>query len=83
MVRQGIGGVDWCAAELRGRWRAAYAVCGDGNGCGGGGYYGPQGFPEMRGGDVGAAKIAAQALDEAAAGRLWSECERLTGVEML
>ena len=48
-----------------------------------GGYYGPQGFQEMRGGDVGPAKIAAQALDEGAAGRLWSECERLTGVEFL
>jgi NAD(P)-dependent dehydrogenase (short-subunit alcohol dehydrogenase family) len=47
-----------------------------------GGYYGPQGFQEMRGGDVGPAKIAPQALDEAAAARLWSECERLTGVEL-
>jgi NAD(P)-dependent dehydrogenase (short-subunit alcohol dehydrogenase family) len=45
-----------------------------------GGYYGPQGFLETRGGDVGPAKVAAQALDEAAAARLWSECERLTGV---
>jgi NAD(P)-dependent dehydrogenase (short-subunit alcohol dehydrogenase family) len=47
-----------------------------------GGYYGPQGFQEMRGGDVGPAKIAPQALDEAAAARLWSECEKLTGVEL-
>jgi NAD(P)-dependent dehydrogenase (short-subunit alcohol dehydrogenase family) len=45
-----------------------------------GGYYGPQGFLETRGGDVGPAKVAAQALDEAAAARLWSECERLTEV---
>jgi NAD(P)-dependent dehydrogenase (short-subunit alcohol dehydrogenase family) len=45
-----------------------------------GGYYGSQGFLETRGGDVGPAKVAAQALDEAAAARLWSECERLTGV---
>jgi NAD(P)-dependent dehydrogenase (short-subunit alcohol dehydrogenase family) len=53
------------------------------SGAEGGGYYGPQGFQEMRGGDVGPAKIAAQALDEGAAGRLWSECEALTGVEFL
>jgi NAD(P)-dependent dehydrogenase (short-subunit alcohol dehydrogenase family) len=48
-----------------------------------GGYYGPQGFLEMRGGDVGPAKVAPQALDEAAAARLWCECERLTGVSLL
>jgi NAD(P)-dependent dehydrogenase (short-subunit alcohol dehydrogenase family) len=48
-----------------------------------GGYYGPQGFREMRGGDVGPAKIAPQALDEAAAARLWSDCERLTGLTLL
>jgi NAD(P)-dependent dehydrogenase (short-subunit alcohol dehydrogenase family) len=45
-----------------------------------GGYYGPQGFLEMRGGDVGVAKVAAQALDVGAAGRLWGECERMSGV---
>jgi len=48
-----------------------------------GGYYGPQGFQEMRGGDVGPATIAAQALDRDAAARLWSECERLTGLKLL
>lgn len=48
-----------------------------------GGYYGPQGWQEMRGGDAGPAKIAAQALDEAAAARLWGECERLTGISFL
>jgi NAD(P)-dependent dehydrogenase (short-subunit alcohol dehydrogenase family) len=48
-----------------------------------GGYYGPQGFQEMRGGDVGVAKVAAQALDQAAAARLWNECERLTGISLL
>jgi NAD(P)-dependent dehydrogenase (short-subunit alcohol dehydrogenase family) len=47
-----------------------------------GGYYGPQGFEEMRGGDVGVAKVASQALDEAAAARLWNECERLTGLSL-
>jgi NAD(P)-dependent dehydrogenase (short-subunit alcohol dehydrogenase family) len=48
-----------------------------------GGYYGPQGFLEMRGGDVGEAKVAAQARDQAAAVRLWSLCEELTGVSFL
>lgn len=48
-----------------------------------GGYYGPQGFEEMRGGDAGPAKIAPQALDQADAARLWSECERLTGISLL
>jgi NAD(P)-dependent dehydrogenase (short-subunit alcohol dehydrogenase family) len=48
-----------------------------------GGYYGPQGLLEMRGGDAGLAKVAPQALDQAAAARLWSECERLTGISLL
>ena len=48
-----------------------------------GGYYGPQGLLEMRGGDVGLARVAAQALDQAAAARLWSECERLSGISLL
>jgi NAD(P)-dependent dehydrogenase (short-subunit alcohol dehydrogenase family) len=49
----------------------------------GGGYYGPQGFQEMRGGDVGEAKVAPQATDAAAAARLWTICEELTGTRML
>jgi hypothetical protein len=49
----------------------------------GGGYYGPQGFQEMRGGDVGEAKMSQQALDEAAAKRLWETCEELTGVRFM
>ncbi|WP_213805664.1 oxidoreductase [Granulicella sp. dw_53] len=49
----------------------------------GGGYYGPQGFREMRGGDVGEGKVAPQALDRAAAARLWGACEDLTGVRFL
>ena len=49
----------------------------------GGGYYGPQGFLEMRGGDVGAAKISPKALNLDDAGRLWTECELLTGVRFL
>jgi hypothetical protein len=48
-----------------------------------GGYYGPQGFQEMRGDDVGPASIASQALDATAAARLWESCERLTGVKFL
>ena len=48
-----------------------------------GGYYGPQGLLETRGGDVGVAKVAPQALDQEAAARLWSECERLTGISLL
>jgi NAD(P)-dependent dehydrogenase (short-subunit alcohol dehydrogenase family) len=48
-----------------------------------GGYYGPQGFQEMRGDDVGPAKVAPQARDTAAAARLWQVCEKLTGVGFL
>jgi hypothetical protein len=48
-----------------------------------GGYYGPQGFLEMRGGDVGPAKIAPQALDQRVAAQLWNECEIFTGISML
>jgi NAD(P)-dependent dehydrogenase (short-subunit alcohol dehydrogenase family) len=48
-----------------------------------GGYYGPQGFQEMRGEDVGPAKVAPQAGDTAAATRLWQVCEELTGVRFL
>lgn len=45
-----------------------------------GAYYGPRGFGEMRGETVGPAKIAPQALDQAAAKRLWQICEELTEV---
>ena len=45
-----------------------------------GGYYGPQGFQEMRGEVVGPAKVAPHARDSAAAARLWKICEDLTGV---
>jgi NAD(P)-dependent dehydrogenase (short-subunit alcohol dehydrogenase family) len=48
-----------------------------------GGYYGPQGFQEMRGEDIGPAKVAPQALDTAAASRLWQTCEDLTGVKFI
>jgi hypothetical protein len=49
----------------------------------GGGYYGPQGFQEMRGGDVGDAKVSEQARDTAVATRLWATCEELTGVRFM
>ncbi len=48
-----------------------------------GGYYGPQGFAETRGEDVGPAKVFPQALDEPAAKRLWSTAEDFTGVRYL
>ena len=49
----------------------------------GGGYYGPQSFFEMRGGDAGTAKVAPQANSRQDAARLWSICEELTGVRYL
>lgn len=48
-----------------------------------GGYYGPLGLFEARGKQVGAAKIAPQARNEADAKRLWQVCETLTGTGML
>jgi len=48
-----------------------------------GGYYGPQGFAEWRGGNVGPAKVARQALNHASAARLWTECEQLTGTRFV
>jgi NAD(P)-dependent dehydrogenase (short-subunit alcohol dehydrogenase family) len=44
-----------------------------------GGYYGPDGFQELKGYPV-AAKIAPAAKDVEVAKRLWAESERLTGV---
>jgi NAD(P)-dependent dehydrogenase (short-subunit alcohol dehydrogenase family) len=49
----------------------------------GGAYYGSQGLMEMRGGDVGPAKVADAAKDEAARRRLWEVCEELTGVSLV
>ena len=46
----------------------------------GGHYYGPQGFQEMRGGDVGPAEMSPEALDVNAQRKLWERCEQLTGV---
>lgn len=45
----------------------------------GGAYYGPDGAMEVRG-DVAPARVARQARNADAAGRLWSLSERLTGV---
>jgi NAD(P)-dependent dehydrogenase (short-subunit alcohol dehydrogenase family) len=49
----------------------------------GGAYYGPQGFQEMRGGDVGLAQVAPQALGPAINQRLWTACQDLSGVSYL
>ena len=49
----------------------------------GGGYYGPQGFREMRGGDVGIATIEPQAKKLDDSERLWNICEELTGTKFL
>ncbi len=46
----------------------------------GGHSYGPQGFLEMRGGDVGPAEMSRGALDVNAQRKLWERCEQLTGV---
>lgn len=48
-----------------------------------GGYYGPQGFQEMRGGDSGPAKVAPPARIATDAARLWAVCQDLTGVRYL
>ena len=48
-----------------------------------GGYYGPQGWREMRGGDVGEAEVAPQALEPVTAACLWSACETLTCMRYL
>ena len=48
-----------------------------------GGYYGPQGFQEMSGDEVGRAVVAPQARDASAAARLWQICEELTSVRFL
>jgi NAD(P)-dependent dehydrogenase (short-subunit alcohol dehydrogenase family) len=48
-----------------------------------GGYYGPQGFQEMKGDEVGEATVTPQARDTTAASRLWQICEELTGVHFL
>ena len=45
-------------------------------------YYGPQGFLEMRGGDVGPAKISSAARDTAAQQRLWEICAELTATDL-
>jgi hypothetical protein len=47
------------------------------------GYYGPQGFLEIRGATVGNAKVSPQANDLAAATRLWQVCEAASGQHLL
>lgn len=46
----------------------------------GGGYYGPLGFQEMCGDEIGPATIEPHANDAEAAARLWDVCEALTSV---
>ena len=48
-----------------------------------GGYYGPQGYKEMRGGNVGDAEVRSQAQSVEDARKLWEICEQLTGSEFL
>jgi NAD(P)-dependent dehydrogenase (short-subunit alcohol dehydrogenase family) len=48
-----------------------------------GGYYGPDGFQEMRGDNVVNAKIAPQARSTETAARLWRTCEDLSGIRFL
>jgi NAD(P)-dependent dehydrogenase (short-subunit alcohol dehydrogenase family) len=45
-----------------------------------GGYYGPQGFREMRGTKIGPARIAPQARVADTAANLWQACQDLTGL---
>ena len=68
-------------SEAEGALPTLYAATAEG--VKGGGYYGPQGWRESRGGDVGVAKVEPQARDQEAAERLWNECERLAGVPFL
>jgi NAD(P)-dependent dehydrogenase (short-subunit alcohol dehydrogenase family) len=48
-----------------------------------GGYYGPQGFFEMRGEEVGSAIVSPEARETASGARLWQACEELTGIKFL
>jgi NAD(P)-dependent dehydrogenase (short-subunit alcohol dehydrogenase family) len=83
MVRRAVGGLigAFLNTDVQGAVPTLYAATAPD--VQDGGYYGPQGFQEMRGGDVGPAQVFPQARDEAAAARLWSECERLTGIGLL
>jgi NAD(P)-dependent dehydrogenase (short-subunit alcohol dehydrogenase family) len=48
----------------------------------GGHYYGPQGFQELRGGDVGPAYLSPAAKDAEAQRKLWEVCAELTGCDL-
>jgi NAD(P)-dependent dehydrogenase (short-subunit alcohol dehydrogenase family) len=67
-------------SDAEGALQTLYAATGES--ATGGGYYGPQGLLEMRGGDVGNASVAARALDLAAQKKLWEACETMTGVTL-
>jgi NAD(P)-dependent dehydrogenase (short-subunit alcohol dehydrogenase family) len=83
LVRRGFGAAIGALlnSEALGALPTLYAATA--LGVASGGYYGPLGFQEMRGTDVGAAMIVPHALDVAAATRLWTECERLSDVQFL
>lgn len=83
LVRRGIGAAIGALLNSEEQGAVPTLFAATAPGAAGGGYYGPQGFQEMRGGDAGAAKVAPQALDQASAARLWGECERLTGISFL
>jgi NAD(P)-dependent dehydrogenase (short-subunit alcohol dehydrogenase family) len=68
-------------SELQGALPSLFAATSDS--ALGGEYYGPQGYREMRGGDVGQAQVRPQAKDIAAAAQLWSVCQELTGTSFL
>ena len=81
-IRKVVGGGDRDApgTDADGALPTLYAATAEG--AVGGGYYGPQGFQEMRGGDVGDAEVAPQARDEEVQRRLWKVCAEATGVEL-
>lgn len=78
-VRWVLTWIIWatCNNELQGALPTLF--CATSDRAQAGGYYGPQGFREMRGGDVGTAAVAPAAQDPMAASRLWSVCQELLG----
>src|SRR5437879_303599 len=72
---------DFATAEpIGGGWRVTNALWRNGTGGGADGYYGPNGFYELKG-SVAPAYVAPQARDEGSARKLWEVSEKLTGVE--
>ena len=73
----GVGIQMFLGSDVDGALPTLYATVA--GGVVGGGYYGPQGFQEMRGGDVGDAMVAPRAKDERVQRGLWELCEEMTG----